>query len=407
MAGRRAARVGATVLGVLAAVALLAAGAVGLVATGAATSAPETVHPGAASAARPAEPAGGPPHAAPPARTRSTSSPARLRVLGITPANGASRVGGTARVTVRLSGKTARSTPLPTVTPSVPGSWRGAGTATLTFTPSEPFVPLSSVTVRVPGGVRGVRSAGGSPLGAAVSSTYTVENGSVLRIQQLLALLDYSPLAFSAAPGSPAATDTAGQLAAAYAPPGGRFAWRTRSWPPSLLALWRPGIYSVMTRGLVMSFQADHGLDVNGQITAGLWNDMLDALATGVVNTGGYNFALADKTPPETLTVWHDGTVVLRSRANTGISQSPTADGVFPVFARYRNQVMKGTNPDGTKYADPVQFVAYFNGGDAVHYLARADYGIPQSLGCVELPLAAAAKAWPYLAYGTLVDVIG
>ena len=29
---------------------------------------------------------------------------------------------------------------------------------------------------------------------------------------------------------------------------------------------------------------------------------------------------------------------------------------------------MKGTNPDGSKYDDPVYYVAYFNGGDAVHH---------------------------------------
>ena len=66
---------------------------------------------------------------------------------------------------------------------------------------------------------------------------------------------------------------------------------------------------------------------------------------------------------------------------------------------------MTGTDPDGAHYADPVQFVAYFHGSDAVHYIARATYGSPQSLGCVELPLGAAGTVWPYLNYGTLVIV--
>ena len=52
-------------------------------------------------------------------------------------------------------------------------------------------------------------------------------------------------------------------------------------------------------------------------------------------------------------------------------------------------------------------FVAYFNGGDAVHYFPRASYGSPRSLGCVELPRAAAQRAWPYLTYGSLVTVAG
>jgi hypothetical protein len=66
---------------------------------------------------------------------------------------------------------------------------------------------------------------------------------------------------------------------------------------------------------------------------------------------------------------------------------------------------MKGLNPDGTKYADPVWYVSYFSSGEAVHYFPRGSYGFPQSLGCVELPWDSAAKAWPYLTYGSLVTV--
>ncbi len=99
--------------------------------------------------------------------------------------------------------------------------------------------------------------------------------------------------------------------------------------------------------------------------------------------------------------------MVFRHGANTGIPVAPTADGTYPVYLRYRFQVMQGTNPDGSHYADPVAFVAYFNGGDAVHYFPRASYGSPQSLGCVELPRAAAKRAWRYLTYGSLVTVTG
>ncbi len=201
------------------------------------------------------------------------------------------------------------------------------------------------------------------------------------------------------------AGNIAGQLSAMYSPPPGNFAWRSSGWPASLTGLWQPGSYNVFTRGLVMSFQADHGLIVNGAPSSGLWNDLLSAIETNDVNTGGYNYAVGDKTAPQALTIWHNGTVVLGSPANTGIPQSPTPSGTFPVYARYRNYVMRGTSPDGVAYADPVQFVAYFYDGDAVHYFPRADYGVPKSLGCIELPLVQAAVAWPYLAYGTLVTV--
>ena len=69
---------------------------------------------------------------------------------------------------------------------------------------------------------------------------------------------------------------------------------------------------------------------------------------------------------------------------------------------------MKGTNPDGSKYADPVSWIADFaNGGDAVHGFYRYSYGWYQSLGCVELPPTTAQYIWPYLTYGTLVTVQG
>ena len=77
------------------------------------------------------------------------------------------------------------------------------------------------------------------------------------------------------------------------------------------------------------------------------------------------------------------------------------------MYLRYYFQIMQGTNPDGSKYADPVYYVSYFDGGDAVHYFPRYSYGYYQSLGCVELPWDAAKKAWPYLTYGSLVTVTG
>ena len=96
---------------------------------------------------------------------------------------------------------------------------------------------------------------------------------------------------------------------------------------------------------------------------------------------------------------------MLHTLANTGIPGRITNVGTFPVYLRYLNQIMRGTNPDGSKYADPVKYVSYFNGSDAVHYFPRASYGFQQSLGCVELPYAQAKAVWPFMTYGTLVTV--
>ncbi len=396
-AHRRANRRGRLLAAVLAAVVASGAAYVGihLRATSAAASAPRQASLAA--------------HAPTARRRRQAPRPTAttsLRVVSTTPADGAGGIGGTAPISVTFSSQLASGSTRPSIVPSVPGTWRTVGGTTMTFTPQVPFIPESQVTMTIPAGRSGVRARDGATLAKAVVVDFGIEDGSTLRLQQLLSLLDYSPLAWNAAGNPIPATDSLGQLRAAYVPPPGTFSWRQSGWPTELTSLWTPGKYTTFTRGLVMSFQADHGLDVTGVPDAGLWNDMLTSLAEGVVNTGGYNFALADKVPPQTLTIWHDGHVVLHTAANTGIPQSPTPSGTFPVYARYRYYTMHGKNPDGTPYSDPVQYVAYFYDGDAVHYFPRAAYGIPQSLGCVELPLAEAAVAWPYLAYGTLVRVV-
>ncbi|MHB1785014.1 MAG: L,D-transpeptidase family protein [Acidimicrobiales bacterium] len=323
------------------------------------------------------------------------------------PANGATNVAGTSPIQVTFSSALSSTTPDPTVSPAVPGTWVRSGTRSLTFTPTGAFLPYTPVRVTVPGGASGEHGRGGALLAQPVVDQFAVTPGSPLRLQQLLSLLGYSPLAWTPAGAPIGPTDVAAQERAVFAPPQGTFTWRQNGWPAGLTALWQPGSDNVFTDGLVMEFQADHALNVDGTTDLGLWNDLIHALAASQTNTGGYNYALASKVLPESLTIWHDGQIVFHSLTNTGIPKRPTNDGTFPVYTRYRNQVMHGTNPNGSPYADPVQFVAYFHRGDAVHYIPRASYRFPQSLGCVELPLAAAAQAWPYLAYGTLVTVTG
>ena len=336
----------------------------------------------------------------------STSPPVPLRVISLSPSNGDLAVKGTAHIEVTLSAPLSPSSPKPELSPPEPGTWTASGSRSVVFVPAMPYLPLTQVRLVVPAGASGVRGTDGARLARRVVDVFKIVDGSTTRLQQLLSLLDYSPLAFRASGPSIGNANTAAQRQALFAPPAGTFTWRNRGWPSQLVGMWQAGAYGVMTKGLVMEFEADHEVATDGQTSTALWQALLSALAAGQVNSGGYNYALANQTQPESLTIWHDGLVVVHVPANTGIAQAPTVDGNFNVFARFRNQVMRGKNPDGSTYADPVQYVAYFNGGDAVHYIPRASYGIPQSLGCVELDLADAAKAWPYLAYGTIVSVV-
>jgi L,D-transpeptidase catalytic domain len=338
-----------------------------------------------------------------------TASPAGpLRVLSVTQGGATRQTNGADPITVRLSAPLAAGSPLPVLHPAVPGRWQRNG-ATLSFTPAWPLQPGSQLRVRVPGGPSGLASAAGGYLAGTITQTLSTRGWSVLRLQQLLAQLGYLPRSFQAAdPATALPASVPGELATVYAPPAGQLVWNP-GYPHLLTTFWG-GPASLIIQGALRAFQSDHGLVMTGQLTQPLWMALLRAAAHDQHSQHGYTYAWASKgtaTKPETLTVWHNGRVVLHSLANTGIPAAPTADGTYPVYLRYYFQVMKGTNPDGSKYADPVYYVAYFHGGDAVHYFPRGSYGFPQSLGCVELPWAAAKHVWPYLSYGSLVTVSG
>jgi peptidoglycan hydrolase-like protein with peptidoglycan-binding domain len=331
-----------------------------------------------------------------------------LRVVSSIPNAGARDVDGTQPIQLNLSGIPAASSLPPRLSPSVPGAWSRSG-ASLIFTPSAGFPEDTQVTISEPGRRGRGEDRGIGPAGWTVS--FSTASYSTLRLQQLLAQLGYLPLTWSAhfdsaiMPGGAIMPDGAGaQLSAAYQPPDGHFTW-VSGYPSDLASLWQQGAANLIDTGAIMAFESGHGLALDGVAGPQVWTDLLQAAEEQQDNPNGYTYAIASESLPETLTIWHDGQEVLSSLANTGISIAPTSDGTFPVYLRYRFQVMQGTNPDGTRYADPVQYVSYFQAGEAVHYFPRYSYGFAQSLGCVELPLAAAAQAWPYLTYGSLVTV--
>ncbi len=326
-----------------------------------------------------------------------------VRVESVTQGGAVTGTNGANPIRVTLSAALASNSPLPTVQPATPGTWTKAGT-TLTFTPSTPFWPGSLVRVTIPAGGSGLRSAAGGVLAKTVTAQLTTQHWSGLRLKQMLAQLGYLPLKW--APQDPTAfqpDNVATELSAMYSPPAGTFIWK-KGYPSILTSFWG-GQSSLIMQGAIRAFQSNAGLTMTGVMTPAVWRDVVQAAAAGKDNPNGYTYALASKAIPETLTVWHDGRVIMRTLANTGIPEAPTADGTFPVYLRYSFQIMQGTNPDGSHYADPVSWVSYFDGGDAVHYFPRGYYGAPQSLGCVELPYAQADFVWPYMTYGTLVTV--
>jgi peptidoglycan hydrolase-like protein with peptidoglycan-binding domain len=293
-------------------------------------------------------------------------------------------------------------TGLPTVQPATPGRWRRVDAHTLTFVPGRlGFALGSSVQVALPRAVHVVRSNG-----AELTRTldWSVPPGSMLRLQQLLAQAGYLPLDWQASAAEPSSPQA--ELAAAISPPAGRFVWRYPNIPPELSAQWQPGELNEITRGAVMAFQKDHALQVDAIAGPHVWHALLaDALA-GVRKTDGYSYVFVHRNLPQSLNLWHDGSVILSSPGNTGVPAAPTQLGTYPVFEHIPSGTMSGTNPDGSHYNDPgIRYISYFHGGDAIHAFNRASFGTPQSLGCVELPLDAAATVWPYTPIGTLVTI--
>ena len=196
------------------------------------------------------------------------------------------------------------------------------------------------------------------------------------------------------------------QAAAAVDPPRGRFSWRYPNTPAQLIALWKPGRLNEIVKGAVMRFEHDHALAVDGIAGPIVWHTLLTDAVAGHRTSAPYSYVYVRVKEPQLLTLWSAGHTVLTSPGNTGIPSRPTAPGTFPVFEHIPSGTMSGTNPDGSHYNDPgIRWISYFNGGDALHAFPRGSYGTPQSLGCVELPLAAAAKVWPYTPIGTLVTI--
>ena len=310
---------------------------------------------------------------------------------------------------IRLTFSQPLSTVFGATTPSVAGAahgtWRELDSHTLLFTPAGVGEPLGSeLRFTLPHAVA-VSSVSGELSRASAQLAWTVPLGSPLRLEQLLAQLGWLPLKWTPS-GPPVARTARAQAAAAIAPPDGHFGWRYANTPAQLRALWSPGRLNKIVKGAVMSFEHTHALGVDGIAGPLVWRAILtDAVAAHRTATP-YSYVYVRVKQPQLLTLWSAGHTVLTSPGNTGIPSSPTVPGTFPVFEHIAVGTMSGNNPDGSHYNDPgIRWISYFNGGDALHAFPRASFGTPQSLGCVELPLSAAARTWPYTPIGTLVTI--
>jgi peptidoglycan hydrolase-like protein with peptidoglycan-binding domain len=334
--------------------------------------------------------------------TTVATVPTPLTIRSTSPASGTTTAASNADISVTFSAPVSLGSAKPALTPPVAGTWVQAGPTTIRYDLAAPLIPSTTETVTVPSGTDGVRAKDGGTLDSAASFGFTVADGDTLRLQELLAQLNFLPLTFTPTSAAPEAKDDAvAEL--------GTFAWRWSTLPTELTSLWVQGQESVITKAAVMSFENQNGLTVDGLAGPRVWSTLLQDVAANKVNTAPYVYVLVTKTLPESLTLYNNGVAQYSGiPVNTGAPGADTADGTFPVFEHVTSSEMKGTNPDGSTYDDPaVPWASYFNGGDALHGFVRAKYGFPQSNGCVEMTVANAGMLWPLTPIGTLVTVEG
>lgn len=292
------------------------------------------------------------------------------------------------------------------VAPSIAGTWRQVSATEFAFTPSAPdgLGPGALAEVTIPSGSQGPQSITGSVLASPAVIKWTTPPGSVLRLQQLLAEEGYLPVTWTATRATANPT-TSSEDSTIYNPPAGRFKWAYPNLPSTLASLWVPGQMSVVTKGAIMQFEAANGLPVDGIAGPDVWRTLIADRLAGRMSPHPYTYISVTETRPETLEVWVGNHLFLTTKTNTGIPATPTYLGTFPIYERLKFQIMRGKNPNGVKYADPVYWINYFHGGDAVHGFVRASYGFPQSLGCVEVPPPVSQTIFSTVHYGTLVTV--
>jgi peptidoglycan hydrolase-like protein with peptidoglycan-binding domain len=307
---------------------------------------------------------------------------------------------GTEPLSVGLSAPVSPSSPPPTLLPKVAGTWSIVGDAEV-FTPASTLEPCSKYTLTVWGRTT---STGHTQLGRRQTIGLRVACPPIAALQQALARLGYlgarlRPLYdVHYAPGRETRREAAEH---AFHPPRGRLAPHPANAPST-----RMGQLDPTSTGALEVYQADRGLEASGEVNAATWDSLLYDETVNRRDPEPYTWVNVTESLPETLSLHRGNHVVFTTPVNTGVPGAETAQGVFPIYARYVSTTMSGEDVDGTKYDVPdVPWVNYFNGGDAVHGYPRESYGFPQSNGCVELPIEAAHTVFGMLAIGDIVVV--
>jgi LysM repeat protein len=100
--------------------------------------------------------------------------------------------------------------------------------------------------------------------------------------------------------------------------------------------------------------------------------------------------------------VYNNGQLVRTMAASTGLPRTPTVQGQYKIYVKYRAQTMSGPG----YYLPNVPYVMYFYQGYGLHGTYwHNNFGRPMSHGCVNLPTPEAGWLYAFAEVGTPVHV--
>jgi peptidoglycan hydrolase-like protein with peptidoglycan-binding domain len=143
---------------------------------------------------------------------------------------------------------------------------------------------------------QGYAACKGATLTRSASVSFNVAAGDTLRLQQLLAQLDYLPAEF--VPSGPSANPA--DMAIDQA---GSFNWRWATLPTELTSQWTQGTSNEITRAAVEDFENQNGLGVDGIAGPAVWTALINDALNKKVSGTPYVYVLVNKVLRENLTL--------------------------------------------------------------------------------------------------------
>ena len=234
------------------------------------------------------------------------------------PAPGAQNVPPNTTISVTFSAPVSLRKATPHLSPAIGGKWVQTSASTLSYDLETPLIPSTREVLTIPGGSAGVHATDGAILAASHTVTFDVAAGDTLRLQQLLAGLDFLPVGFTATGPPPSRADLAQDQA-------GTFSWRWPGLPSELTSQWTQGTENMITKAAIEAFETQNGLGVDGIAGPAVWTSLINDTINNKTSATPYVYVLVNKTVPQNLTLWNNGVAQLgRASPSTRVPRVPT-----------------------------------------------------------------------------------